>query len=138
MGRVQGTLEEGGNQRNRGACSSDFVVYSAILEIDAKAGKKSELKIETFLDALLSLKGLSVLRPTIREMKDAAKFMSSRKLDFDDSYIVSTMIANKVRSVVTFDKHFDKLDEVRRKEPIEILRATEPDSEKTGTTLGKC
>jgi len=113
--------------REVSACSSDFVVYSAILEIEAKVGKKSELKIETFLDALLSLRGLSVIRPTIKEMRDAAKFMSSRKLDFDDSYVVSAMTANKVRSVVSFDKHFDKLDEVHRKEPIEILRAMELD-----------
>jgi len=89
------------------------------------------LKIETFLDSFASLRGLSIMRPTIKEMRDAAKFMSSRKLDFNDSYVVSTMTANKVRSVVSFDKHFDKLDEVHRKEPIEILRAVESDGNKT-------
>ena len=109
------------------ACSSDFVVYGAILEIEAKTRKRSELKIETFLDALLSLSGLSILRPTIKEMKDAAKFVSSRKLDFDDAYVVSCMTANEITSIVSFDRHFDNLEEVRRLEPIEILRAVESD-----------
>ena len=111
--------------RELNASTSDFVVYSAVLEIAAKSKRKSEVKVETFLESLASLAGLSLIRPTMKEMKDATEFMGNRKLDFDDSYVVSCMIANKMKSLVSFDRHFDKLNEVKRIEPIEILNVLE-------------
>lgn len=104
------------------AFTSDFVVYSSILEINSKKGKKPESKIETFLNVIASLKGLSILRPSTKDMRDAAETMINRKLDFDDSYIVSSMKANGISTLVSFDAHFDKSDEVKRVEPIELLK----------------
>jgi hypothetical protein len=65
------------------AATSDFVIYSAILEIESKSGKKeSETKIATFLAAISSLAGLSIIRPTHKEMIDVAEKMGERKFEF--------------------------------------------------------
>jgi predicted nucleic acid-binding protein len=104
------------------AATSDFVLYSAILEIESKSGKKeSEAKIATFLGAISSFSGLSILRPSYKEMINAAEKMSERRLDFDDSYVVSSMIAAKIDRLVSFDKHYNKVDEIARIEPAELL-----------------
>ncbi|HKW04224.1 MAG TPA: hypothetical protein VJN71_02885 [Nitrososphaerales archaeon] len=50
------------------ASTSDFALYSSIIVIESKAGKRADLKIETFLAVLSSLKGLSILRPTTIDM----------------------------------------------------------------------
>jgi len=110
------------------ASTSDFVVYSSILEIGSKERNKTASKIETFLTALSSLKGLSILRPSATEMADAAKLMRIRKLDYDDSYIVSSMKAEGIKTLVSFDRHFDKQDEIKRLEPIQILAAMESET----------
>ncbi len=78
-----------------------------------------------FLIAISSLKGLSVFRPTVSEMADAAKTMKTRRLDFDDSYVVSAMKAEGVKTLVSFDRHFDKQVEVKRLEPNKILERME-------------
>ncbi len=104
------------------ASTSDFVLYSAILEIESKSGKKeSAVKIATFLGAISSLNGLSIIRPTYKEMINAAEKMSERRLDFDDSYVVSSMKAAKIDKLVSFDKHYNKVDEIVRVEPMEIV-----------------
>lgn len=104
------------------ACTSDYVVYSAILEIEAKTRKKSDLKIGTFLNALSSLQGLSILRPAIEEMREAAATTARCKLDFDDSYVVACMTANQIGMIISFDGHFDHLEGITRREPIDILQ----------------
>jgi predicted nucleic acid-binding protein len=109
------------------ASTSDFVVYGSILEIESKERGKSAAKISTFLTALSSLKGLSVFRPTVTEMIDASETMKRRKLDFDDSYIVSSMKAEDVRTLVSFDRHFDKQSEIERLEPNQILESIAPE-----------
>lgn len=104
------------------ASTLDFVVYSSILEIESKEPRDAGPKILTFLTVLASLKGLSILRPTGTEMTDAAKFMKRRKLDYDDSYIVSAMKSDGIKTLVSFDRHFDKQTEIERMEPIQVLQ----------------
>jgi predicted nucleic acid-binding protein len=104
------------------AATSDFVVYSSILEIESKEGSRANAKIMTFIAALSSLKGLSILRPAAVEMTDAARFMKRRKLDYDDSYIVSSMKSDGIKTLVSFDRHFDKQTEIQRVEPFHVLK----------------
>ena len=105
------------------ASTSDFIVYSSILEIESKERGRSEAKIATFLSVLSSLKGLSIFRPTFNAMTDAAPAMKKRRLDFDDSYVVSCMKEEDVKTLVSFDRHFDKQSEVERLEPNQILES---------------
>lgn len=103
------------------AFTSDFVVYSSVLEISSKKPKKKELNIETFLTAISTMQGLSILRPTIDEMSNAVASMAKRKLDFDDSLVVSAMVANNITTLVSFDRHFDGIKEIKRVEPIQVF-----------------
>jgi predicted nucleic acid-binding protein len=107
------------------ASTSDFVIYGSILEIESKERSKAESKICTFLRVLSSLRGLSILRPTTEEMADAGRSMKRRKLDYDDSYIVSSMKSNSIKTLISFDRHFDRQNEIKRLEPIQILESME-------------
>jgi predicted nucleic acid-binding protein len=55
------------------------------------------------------------------EQTDAARFMKRRRLDYDDSYIVSSMKSDGIKTLVSFDRHFDKQTEIQRLEPIHVL-----------------
>jgi predicted nucleic acid-binding protein len=112
------------------AATSDFIVYSSILEIESKEGSRAQAKIVTFLTVLSSLKGLSILRPAAIEMTDAARFMNRRKLDYDDSYVVSSMKSDDIKTLVSFDRHFDKQTEIQRLEPIHVLETMQSEKVK--------
>lgn len=51
--------------------------------------------------------------------------MVRRKLNYDDSYVVSSMKTNDIKTLVSFDRHFDKQSEIERLEPIQILDSME-------------
>lgn len=46
--------------------------------------------------------------------------MGKYNLDFDDALVVSSMIANKIKKLVSFDKHFDVVREIERIEPKDV------------------
>src|SRR5487761_18374 len=101
------------------ASTSDFAVYGGILQIESKT--RSSSKVHTFIKSLLTLQGLSILRPSEEEILNATRIMASHKLDFDDSLVVSSMLANGLTNLVSFDRHFDGVKEVERLEPADVL-----------------
>ncbi|MGI0083539.1 MAG: type II toxin-antitoxin system VapC family toxin [Nitrososphaerales archaeon] len=101
------------------ASTSDFALYGSILQIESKT--RSGNKVHTFIKSLLTLQGLSILRPSEEEILKATRIMASHKLDFDDSLVVSSMLANRLTSLVSFDRHFDRVKEIERLEPANVL-----------------
>lgn len=100
------------------AVISDFIVYSCILEIEAKT--KSAERIRKFIKGLQLISGLSIFHPTYVELLNALNFMKKNDLDFDDALVVSSMIANKIRVLVSFDTDFDRVKEIKRVGPDQI------------------
>jgi len=76
--------------------------------------------ILTFLRNVQNSLGLEVYETSIEEEMAVAMLMNKINLDFDDA--LQYFIAKKlgVEAIVSYDKHFDKVD-IKRKEPTDFL-----------------
>ncbi|HIH17426.1 MAG TPA: type II toxin-antitoxin system VapC family toxin [Nanoarchaeota archaeon] len=101
------------------AACSDFLIYSSIIVMETRA--KEIERIKKFLVMIENLGGLRIIRPGLEEWKNATKTMKEENLDFDDALVISCMKANNIRDLISFDRHFDKVKEIRRIEPRGVL-----------------
>lgn len=101
------------------AATSDYIVYSCLLQISNKLN--SAERMEKFITSLSEIKDLTILNPDLKTILTSLGFMKRYSLDFDDALVVSSMIANKIKKLVSFDKHFDKVKEIERIEPGHVL-----------------
>ncbi len=97
------------------AATSDFLIYASLLQIQYKL--KSIKVMQNFLIFVNSLNGLDIIRPSLKEMDDAIRFSEKYTLDFDDAFIVSCMINNNIKTLISFDTDFDKVPLIKRQEP---------------------
>ncbi len=76
--------------------------------------------ILVFLRNLQNSVGLDVYETTLEDEMAASMLMANLKLDFDDAlqYFVAKKLG--VEAIVSYDKHFDKVD-ISRKEPKHFL-----------------
>ncbi|MBO3769420.1 MAG: type II toxin-antitoxin system VapC family toxin [Candidatus Brockarchaeota archaeon] len=74
-----------------------------------------------FLRNIENSLGLTVYDTSMDEEMAVSMIMEEKKLDFDDAlqYYVAKKLG--VEAIVSFDKHFDKLD-IPRREPKEVIR----------------
>lgn len=77
--------------------------------------------MEKFITSLSEIKDLTILNPDLKTILTSFGFMKRYSLDFDDALVASSMIANKIKKLVSFDKHFDKVKEIERIEPRHVL-----------------
>lgn len=76
-------------------------------------------KVSSVLAHLISCPGFR--SPEHARMVRALQFFGSTRLDFVDCYLAAASLLEKV-TVVSFDKDFDKLHEVLRKRPGQLLK----------------
>ena len=76
--------------------------------------------ILTFLRNLKNSLGLNVYETSLEDEMAASMLMEEVKLDFDDSlqYYIAKKLGAKV--IVSYDKHFDKVD-IKRREPADFI-----------------
>jgi predicted nucleic acid-binding protein len=77
-------------------------------------------RMKKFILSLSGIENLEIFAPSIEIILKALDKMKEYKLDFDDALVVSCMISNKIKKLVSFDKHFDKIKEIERIEPNKI------------------
>ncbi len=97
------------------AYTSDFIIYSCLLQIQYKT-KDSRL-MKNFILFVNSLSNLTVLRPSLSDMTKAVEYRDKYKLDFDDSLVVSSMINNDIETLITLDADFNKISIITVKQP---------------------
>lgn len=97
------------------ARTSDFIIYSCLLQIQYKI--KSLKHMKNFILFINEMKGLKIIRPSLEELYNAIVLGERYNLDFDDSLVISVMIKNDIKTILSFDKHFDKVTVVKREEP---------------------
>ena len=78
---------------------------------------KDEEKIKIFLSSLLKYKGLKLYQVKIRDRINAMILMKKHNLDYEDALILQSAIATNSGEIVSFDKHFDKVKDIKRIEP---------------------
>ncbi len=96
------------------AKTSDFILYTCLIKIEDKL--KSKQSMQKFISSINEL-GLDIIRPSLKEIDEAIKISEKYKLDFDDSLVVSCMINNNIKRLISFDKDFDKIKIIKRTEP---------------------
>ncbi|HID16774.1 TPA: PIN domain-containing protein, partial [Candidatus Bathyarchaeota archaeon] len=78
--------------------------------------------ILAFVRNLQNSLGLTVYESSLEDEMASSMLMDKVKLDFDDA--LQYYVAKKLgaEAIISYDKHFDKLD-VARKEPADLLKA---------------
>lgn len=97
------------------ACTSDFIVYSCLLQIQYKTKDSSLMK--NFILFVNSLNNLTIVRPSLSDMIKAVEYRDKYKLDFDDCLVVSSMINNDIETLITLDTDFNKVSIIKVKQP---------------------
>ncbi|MBS3074814.1 type II toxin-antitoxin system VapC family toxin [Candidatus Pacearchaeota archaeon] len=101
------------------AITSNFIVYSSLLQIYNKFNSVERMK--KFILSLSGIENLEIFAPNIEIILKTLDKMKEYNLDFDDALVVASMFANKIKKLVSFDKHFDKIKEIERIEPKDAL-----------------
>ncbi len=99
------------------ALTSDFILYSILIELIKKSTIKRARDFVLFLD---TVKNIAIYHPASKTLFTALNRMERYNLDFDDALVVACMLENKIKRLVSFDKHFDKVKEIERLEPEDI------------------
>jgi len=101
------------------------VTHFAVHAVEAVIGDPNSLA--TFLGNLEHSAGLSIYDTNLSDEMAAALITQKIDLDFDDTlqYYVAKKLG--VDALVSFDKHFDKVD-IRRIEPRDLLRSSQTES----------
>ncbi len=102
---------------NLEAYVSSFSIHS-IEVILSNFNKQEELKI--FLTSIIDFEGLFVYSTNLEEELEVIEEME-KGLDFDDA--LQSFITKKLKaSIISFDKHFDKIKGLKRVTPADILK----------------
>lgn len=92
--------------------TSDFLIYSCLIGVENKLTDSVSLQ-----NAILFFNGipnLRILRPSFDELYSSVEIMVKYKLDFDDSLVVACMRNYGIKELVSLDKDFDKVKEIKR------------------------
>ena len=92
--------------------TSDFIVYSCFISIQNNLKNNSEIKKAVLF--FNNIPNLKILRPSFDEFYTAVEIMEIEKLDFDDSFVVACMRNFGIKELASFDKHFDKIRQIKR------------------------
>ena len=91
---------------------SSFTI-DAILIIMTR--NKKEIKdLELFINSLLNYKGLVIHQITIKDRLEATKLMKPHNIDYEDAITLQTAFSNNIKEILSLDKHFDKVKEIKK------------------------
>ena len=97
------------------AITTNFIVDTVSILMDDTGCDPAEIRI--FNLSLLKYKGLSVYDLTMTDRVVATEHMKRFKLDFDDATAYAAMMSTGITEIVSMDKHFDKIPNIKRIEP---------------------
>ena len=97
------------------AIISDFSVDSIIITMERNKLFKDKMK--SFLQKLLDSEGIKIYSVSIKDRMRALYFMEIYGLDYEDAIILQSALSSNCKEIVSFDKHFDKVKEIKRVEP---------------------
>ena len=105
-----------------------YVSHFAIHALEA--GFRSQKEARKFLENIEASKGLRVYDTSIADEISIAALAEKVGLDFDDAAQYYVARKTGATSIVSFDRHFDKLRDIPRREPASILGELEVENQK--------
>ena len=97
------------------AIISNFTIDSVLL-VMFRHGSALE-KMRDFLHKVISSKGLSIYSITSSDRLRALQLIENYKLDYEDAIVLQSAISAGHGEILSFDKDFDKIKEIKRIEP---------------------
>jgi len=97
----------------------DFAIDTIVITMENYGKKWSEIK--TFLSSLLGYKGLLIHFSTLLDRITATNYMKNYGLDFDDALALRAMKENGIGNIISYDKDFDRVSDVKRILPESLL-----------------
>lgn len=98
---------------------TDFIIDSILIKMEASGITKS--KMRNFLLSLLISQGLTIYQHDFIDRLAAIKIMQEYNLTFDDAINVIALKALNIKEIVSFDRDFNKIPEIKRLEPKDVL-----------------
>ena len=102
-------------EAGKSAFLSTFTIDAIIIIMGNYKVKPS--KIELFINSLFNYDGLQIYSVTLKDRLEALKFMAKYGFDYENSITLQSAISCECDGLVSLDKHFDKVKEVKRIEP---------------------
>ncbi len=99
------------------ALTSDFVVYTCLLQLERKSSVERMQDFAVFLDNI----NIRVHPQDYQTIYSSFETMKRHGLDFDDALVISVMRSEGVEKLISFDKDFDKVKEIKRIEPRNVI-----------------
>lgn len=82
--------------------------------------RKSPDEIQLFITSLIGFKHLHIYSLTLIDRIAATTHMKKLGLDFDDSTVYQAMKIMNVKEIISYDRHFDTIPDVKRILPKDI------------------
>ena len=98
---------------------ADFAIDTIVIVMENYGKKWSEIK--TFLSSLLGYKGLYIHFSTLLDRIIATNYMKNFGLDFDDALALRAMKENGIVNIISYDKDFDTISDIKRILPESLL-----------------
>jgi len=100
------------------AITTGFHIDSILIIMENYGKSPSDLEI--FLSSLLGYKGLEVYPLSILDRISATRWMDKLNLDLDDAIAYHVMKKLNVDKIVSYDRHFDSIEDITRLEPSQL------------------
>ena len=80
---------------------------------------KHKVVLEKALSFLRGLEssGLRVYYPDVKDRMESLNWIQKYKLDYEDALTLQSALSSGCKEIMSFDKHFDKVKEIKRIEP---------------------
>ena len=97
------------------ATISDFTIDSILLVMFRHRSALENMR--DFLHKVTNSKGLSIYSITSSDRSRALQLIEKYKLDYEDAVVLQSAISSGCSEVLSFDRDFDKVKEIKRIEP---------------------
>jgi hypothetical protein len=97
---------------------SDFHLDTILVIMEHHKSPPEDMR--KFIIAVNTLKGLRIYHLTLSDRIEATRHIEKFSLKYDDALAVQVMKSFKIKQIVSYDKHFDMIPNIKRVEPINI------------------
>ena len=97
------------------AIVSTFTIDSIIITLETK--KVSYEKISLMIAKIMQSEGIAIYRPTLKDRAKSLQLIKKYSLDYEDALTLQCAISTDCKNILSFDKHFNKVKEIKRIEP---------------------
>lgn len=105
-------IQNAANQKEAECIISDFNVDSILIALEKNNKSADEMK--DLLIEIINCRGIEIYNISLDDRIKSIELMKKYNLDYDDAITLQAAIATGSKEIMSFDKHFDKVNEIKR------------------------